>query len=121
MILVSTNVVFLKENYMMARKSNDRFHLRELSDTPRKSLEESSNPIEDIPEITTSSLLDTRESRHSGRIVRASNRFMFLGEVVSDELDLDPSNYNEAIFYKDSRIWQSAMKVEIEFMYSNHI
>ena len=57
--------------------------------------------MEDIPEITTSSLLDTRESHRSGRIVKAPNRFTFLGEAISDELDLDPSNYNEAISDKD--------------------
>ena len=46
---------------------------------------------------------------------------MFLGEVVSDELDLDPISYNKAIFDKNSRNWQSAIKVEMESMYSNHI
>ena len=37
---------------MMDQKPNDRFDLRELSDTPREPLEGSSNPIEDILEIT---------------------------------------------------------------------
>ena len=46
---------------------------------------------------------------------------MFLGETISDKLDLDPSSYNEAIFDKNSRNWQSVMKVEMESMYSNHV
>ena len=88
---------------MMDRKPNDRFDFRELSDTPREPLEGSSNPMEDIPKTTTSSLLDTQEPRRSGRIVKASDRFMFLGEAISDELDLDPSSYNEATSDKDSK------------------
>ena len=45
-------------DYMMDRKPNDRFDLRVLFDTPRDPLEENSNPMEDILEIITSSLLD---------------------------------------------------------------
>ena len=63
---------------MMDQKPADRFDLRELSDTLRESLEESSNQMEDVPEITTLSLLDTREQCRSGRIVRVPDRFMFL-------------------------------------------
>ena len=37
---------------------------------------------------------------------------MFLGEVVSDEHDLNSSSYNEATFDKNLENWQSAMKVE---------
>ena len=77
--------------------------------------------MEDVPEITTSSLLDTREPRHSGRIVKAPDRFMFLGEALYDEFDLNPRNYNEVIFDKDSRNWQSAMKIEMESMCYNHV
>ena len=45
---------------------------------------------------------------------------MFLGDVVSYELDLDSSRYNDVISDKDSGNWQSAMKVEMGSMYSNH-
>ena len=77
--------------------------------------------MEDVPKITILSPLNTRESRRSGRIIWVPDRFMFLGEVVSDELDLDLSSYNESISDKDSRNWQSDMKVEMEFLYSNHV
>ena len=56
---------------MMDQKPIDKFDLRELPDTPREPLEGSSNPTEDVPEITISSLLDTRVSCRSERIVRA--------------------------------------------------
>ena len=52
---------------------------------------------------------------------RHITNLFFLGEAISDELDLDLSSYNEAISDKDSGNWQSDMKVEMEFMYSNHV
>ena len=113
---MSTNTIFLEDDYMMEQKLNDRFHIRELSDTSIESLKESFNPMEDVLESNVSSLLDTREPRRSGRIVMVPDRFMFFGEVVSNKHDLDSSSYNEAISNKDSKNWQSAMKVE-EFIY----
>ena len=88
---------------MVDRKPNDRYDVRELSDTPREPLEESSNKMEDVPETTTSSLLDTQESCRSGRIVRTLGQFMFIGEAFSNELDLNPSSYNDVISNKDSK------------------
>ena len=37
---------------------------------------------------------------------------MFLGEVVSNEHDLDPSSYNKVISDNDLKNWQNATKVE---------
>ena len=44
-VLVSTNTIFLEEDYMIDLKPNDRFELSELSNTPRELLEESCNPM----------------------------------------------------------------------------
>ena len=106
---------------MMNWKPNNRFDLMELFDIPGEPLEGSSNRMKNVSEITTSSLLDTRESLCGGRTIRTPDRFMFLGETISDEFDLDPSNYNETIYDKDLENWQSAMKVEMESMYSNNV
>ncbi|XXG53670.1 hypothetical protein AAC387_Pa03g1732 [Persea americana] len=57
--------------------------------------------------------------RRSGRIVRPPDRFSFLGEsyeTISEELEQDPCNYNEAINDIDSGRWQEAMKAEMESM-----
>ena len=70
--------------------------------------------MEYVPKTTILPFLDTREQRHRGRIVKAPDQFMFLGEMVSDEHDLDPSNYNKAISDNDVKNWQSAVKVEKE-------
>ena len=67
--------------------------------------------MEDVSKTTIFSLLDTRESRRSGRIVKVLDRFMFLGEVVSNKHDLDPNRYNNAISDKYLRNWQNTMKV----------
>ena len=60
--------------------------------------------MEDVLEITISSLIDTREPRRSERIVRAPDQFMFLGETVSDELDLDPSTTMRLFLTKIQKI-----------------
>ena len=54
---------------MMNQRPNDRLDLKEFFDNPRETLEESFNPMEDVLGTTSSSLLDTREPCHSGRIV----------------------------------------------------
>ena len=41
-------------------------------------------------------------------------------KAVYNELDLDSNNYNKTIFDKDSKNWQSIMKVEMKSMYSNY-
>ena len=64
---------------------------------PREPLVGSSNSMEDIPKTIVSPLLDRQEQHRSGRIVRASDRFIFLGKTIFDEHDLDPSSYNVAI------------------------
>ena len=104
---------------MMNWNPNERFNLRDLYNTAREQLERSSNPMEDVLEITASPLLDKRDPRRSGKIV--SDYFMFSREVVFDEFDLDPNSYNEAIFDKDLRNWQNPIKCEMKSMYSNHV
>ena len=52
-VLVSTNAIFLEDDYMMDQKPNDRFDLWELSDTTKESSEGSSNPMENVLETTT--------------------------------------------------------------------
>ena len=95
--------------------------MMDLSDTPREPLEGSSNLMDDVPKMTVSPLLDTREPRRSGRIVKIPDQFMFLVETVSNEHDLDPSDYNETISNKDSKNWQSAIKVWMMSISWNYI
>ena len=72
-------------------------------------------------------VIDTQSqkaSRHSGRVIRQPDRYMFLGESfdkVPGEQDTDPCNYKEAIQDKDTEFWQKAMMSEMESMYSNQV
>ena len=58
--------------------------------------------------------------RRSGRVVTQPECFIGLGEV-SEDPETDPSKYNEAVQDKDITLWQSAMKTEMESMYSNQV
>ena len=68
--------------------------------------------MKDILETITSPLLDIWEPRHSGRILKETDRFIFLEESICNEYDFDPNSYSEAISDKDSENWQCAMKFE---------
>ena len=93
--------MLFSKRYMMDQNPNDKFHIRELSDTYKESLKRSSNPMKYVLEINASLLLDKWEPRHNGRIMRVPDWFMFLRKATSDELDLDPSSYNKTISDKN--------------------
>ncbi|XXG53381.1 hypothetical protein AAC387_Pa03g1479 [Persea americana] len=119
-VLVSTNAVFLEEDYMIDQKSLEKVILEEIHE---KSIP---NPtmtkLEENPPIPN--LVVTPVPRRSGRIVRPPDRFSFLGEsyeTIPEELEQDPCNYNEAINDIDSGRWQEAMKAKMESMYSNQV
>ena len=62
--------------------------------------------------------------RRSGRIVRPPIRFIGLGETyeaISEEAELDPYTYEEAMNGIDAHHWVKAMKSELDFMYSNQV
>ena len=63
---------------------------------------------------------ETRVPRRSGRVVTQLEHFISVGEVPED-LEIDRSNYNEVVQDKDVTLWQSAMKAEMESMYSNQV
>ena len=63
---------------------------------------------------------ETRVPRRSGRFVTQPERFIGLGEIPVDP-ETDPCNYNDAVQDKDATLWQSAMKTEMESMYSNQV
>lgn len=95
-VLVSTNAIFLEEDYMIDRKSLEKVILEEIQEKsiPNPSMTElEENPPLPDPVVTT-------VPRRSARIVRTPNRFSFLGEsyeAIPEELEQDPCNYDEAI------------------------
>ena len=117
-MLIGTNAVFLEEDYMIDWKSLEKVILEEIQEKsiPNPTLIElEENPPTHNPVVTP-------VPRRSGRIIRPPDRFSFLWEsyeTIPEELEQDPSNYDEAINDIDLGGWQNAMKAEMESMYSS--
>ena len=77
-MFVSTNAIFLEDDYIMNYKPKGRIDLRETGGEP-------SNPhvVENNvrQENTASSPISTPVPRRSGRIVSQPDRYMFLGKA----------------------------------------
>ena len=58
--------------------------------------------------------------RRSGRVTRQPDRYKSY-DMIPDELNAEPVNYNEALQDKDVELWKKAMKSKIESMYSNQV
>ena len=119
-VFVSTNAIFLEEDYMIDQKFLENVILEEIREksipNPRMIELKENSPIPD-PVVTP-------VHRRSGRIVRPYDRLSFLGKsykAIPEELKQDPYNYDEAINDIDSGRWQDAMKAEMESMYSNQV
>ena len=101
-MLVSTNARFLEQDYMLDNKPNSKVVLDEL----RAEINEG-NEVP-IPETMVSSPLvvrtqETRVPRRSGRVVIQPERFIGLRDIPVD-LEINPSNYNEAVQDKDATL-----------------
>ena len=49
---------------------------------------------------------------------------MYLGEffeVIPEEHEIDPIDYDETMSSDDTILWQGAMEAKLEFMYSNRV
>ena len=80
--------------------------------------EDSSVPVP-IKPTRIASTQDRGEPRRSGRVVIQPDRFIGLGEIPVG-IKMDPIN-NEAVQDKDAILWQKAMNIEMESMYSNQV
>ena len=78
----------------------------------------------DTPQDITHEMTSTQVPRRSGRIVRSRIRFIGLGETyeaISEEAELDPYTYEEAMNDIDAHHWIKAMKFELDSTYSNQV
>jgi hypothetical protein len=126
-VFVATNARFLEEDYVNNFKPKSREVLDEMieaKDGSSSVIPEDDVVVSNTPQVTTEVTPEIIVPRRSGRIVRAPDRFMFLGEVheaVSDELESDPRTYDEAVNDTDADQWVKAMENELESMYSNNV
>ena len=120
-MFVSANAIFLEDDYIMNRKPKGRIVLEEVMGEPSDSPAVNSN-TEQGNTMTLPSFAPV--PRRSGRIIREHDRFMFLGEAfeaVSENLESDPTSYEEAMADSDSSHWVKAMKIEMESLDSNQV
>ena len=115
-MIVSTNAQFLEEDYMINNKPRSKTILEELRGEGNVNL----IPLTEVNPSPVASTQRQGEPRRSGRVVRQSECFIGLGEVL-EEPETDPCNYNEAIQDKDATLWQKVMNTEMESIYSNKV
>ena len=101
-VLVSTNALFLEEDYMLDNKPRSKVILDEL----RAELNEGNEAP--IPETAVNPPLvdrtqEIRVPRRSGRVVTQPECFIGLEEIPVDP-KTDPCNYNEAVQDKDATL-----------------
>ena len=120
-VFVSTNAIFLEDDYIMNRKPKGMIVLEEVMGEPSDS-PAVNNKMEQGNAMTLPST--ALVPRRSGRIIREPDRFMFLGkafEAVFENLESDPTSYEEAMVDSDSCYWVKAIKTEMEPMDSNQV
>ena len=69
--------------------------------------------VSNTPQDITQEMTSTQEPCHSGRIVRPLIRFIGLEETyeaISEEVEIDPYTYEEAMNDIDAHHWVKAMK-----------
>ena len=80
--------------------------------------------LSNTPQDITHEMTSTQVPRCSGRIVRPPIRFIGLGETyeaISEEAELDPYTYEEAMNDINAHHWIKAMKSELDSIYSNQV
>ena len=91
-------------------------------DIPSDPVLRDSQPGLETPTLPTP--VSSQMPRRSGSSIKAPEWYMYLGEVseaVSETRIEDPTRYEEAVTDIDSCLWQTAMKAEMESLYSNQI
>ena len=101
-VLVTTNALFLEEDYMIDNKPSSKVILDEL----RAETNEGNEVLIPVTQVSPPLVVRTQERgepHHNGRFVTQSEHFIGLEEVLEDP-ETDPSNYNEAIQDKDATL-----------------
>ena len=124
-VFVSTNARFLEEDYVVDHKPKSKIVLEELRGEGQTQSFIPPVVREETPQETfIDAPMDTPEPRRSGRVIVRPAWYTLLEEsydMIPDEQNTEPCNYNEALQDKDAELWQKAMQSEMESMYSNQV
>ncbi|KAM1074319.1 hypothetical protein ACFX2B_019090 [Malus domestica] len=118
-VFVARTAMFLEDEFVLNGSSEKTIELKEINeinDEPQTSTQQDDNPV---PEPLA--------PRRSERVSKPPKRygldkdFAELYLLGDNETKEDPRDYTEAMSDIDSKIWQEAMKSEMDSMYQNQV
>ena len=119
-VIVSTNAIYLEEEYIMEHKATSRVVLEELQKASGSQPVESEELTHDRVASQSSHIPELL--RRSGRTQRAPDRYYGETFLVDPEFqEDDPTSYEEAMESPIRDAWNKAMKAEMESMSSNSV
>ncbi|XP_075523993.1 uncharacterized protein LOC142556418 [Primulina tabacum] len=121
-VIVSTNAIFLENDYMTDFKPRSKIVLEELLNN--EIIPRTTNVVKETTNDTTKPSQDIISPRRSGRVVRLPLRYRQDEEanvVVADWVEDDPLSFQHEMEDPDKEKWLEAMNQEMESIYSNSV
>ncbi|KAL8097695.1 hypothetical protein AgCh_030709 [Apium graveolens] len=117
-VFVSRHATFLEKEFILEGNSESKIELDEVQEA-QTITDQVETPVQtEQPSVEL-------PIRRTGRVSRQSERYYGLVIENDNELSIidddDPVTYNEAMSSVDSEKWHSAMKSEMESMYTNQV
>ena len=126
-VFVSTHVKFLEDDYVNNFNPRNKVFLTEMNEPvneqPMVEIRDDVAVL-DTPQDITHEMTSTWVPRRSGRIVRPPIRFIGLGETyeaIPEQAKSNPYTYEKTMNDIDAYHWITAMKSELDSMYSNQV
>lgn len=117
-VFVSRHATFLEKQFILEGNSGSKIELNEVQEAQTTTVQEETPVQTEQPSVE-------QPIRRSERVSRQPERYYGLVIENDNELSIidddDPMTYNEAMSSVDSEKWQSAMKSEMDSMYSNQV
>ena len=117
-VFVSRHATFLEKQFILEGNSGSKIELDEVHEAQTTTVQEETPVHIEQPSVE-------QPIRRSQRVSRQPKRYY--GLVIENDNKLtvidgdDPMTFNEAVSNVDSEKWQSAMKSEMDSMYSNQV
>ena len=117
-VFVSRHATFLEKEFILEGNSGSKIELDEVQEAQTTTDQVETHVLTEQPFVE-------QPIHRSGRVSRQPERYYGLVIENDNELSIidddDPVTYNEAMSSVDSEKWHSAMKSEMESMYTNQV
>ncbi|XP_059635271.1 uncharacterized protein LOC132277428 [Cornus florida] len=105
-VFISTNAIFLEDDYIMNHHPRSKVVLKELIDTPINQGVDITFVPNETPDTIDPEPLTIPEPRRSGRVIRPPDKLTLLGESYEMIPEVqDPSSYEQAMNDYDLGLW----------------